>query len=341
MSKKQEKIESHPELFISQYSNIELPEAVEVKRIGGNKIRQVVRRVGLFECSIEKVGESSSCCVLRGTSGLRIGVKWGSGASPKWKVDGDLQAPKGTTIQNVSQTKNLRWRKPLKSEGFSPEQVSDSWEQCVRLPEDCPEKDKVGLREPQIGAIHAACAHLTLSTKPGTVVMPTGTGKTETMFTLIAYKQMQRVLILVPSNILREQIAEKMLRFGCLEEIGVLKGSFEYPLVTLLEKGVREESEVREILKSSNVIVATPNILKASGGRLAELLCSGCDALFVDEAHHVAAKTWSNVKGVFEREAKPVIQFYCDTVLGNDGKSLEGQVIYNYPMTLAQKNGYF
>ncbi|MBN7785280.1 DEAD/DEAH box helicase family protein [Ponticoccus gilvus] len=41
-----------------------------------------------------------------------------------------------------------------------------------------------GLRPPQVGAIHAALAHWSVSNNPATIVMPTGTGKTETMLAL-------------------------------------------------------------------------------------------------------------------------------------------------------------
>src|SRR5690606_10027667 len=41
-----------------------------------------------------------------------------------------------------------------------------------------------GLRPPQIGALHAIGAHWSLYSQPGTIVMPTGTGKTETMLSV-------------------------------------------------------------------------------------------------------------------------------------------------------------
>lgn len=44
---------------------------------------------------------------------------------------------------------------------------------------------KSGLRPPQIGALHAVLAHWTVEFSPATIVMPTGTGKTETMLSLI------------------------------------------------------------------------------------------------------------------------------------------------------------
>ena len=55
-----------------------------------------------------------------------------------------------------------------------------------------------GLRRPQIGALHAALAHATRSTEPATIVMPTGTGKTETMLALNALQRFQRLLVVVP-----------------------------------------------------------------------------------------------------------------------------------------------
>lgn len=50
-----------------------------------------------------------------------------------------------------------------------------------------------GLRSPQLGALYAALAHWTVTSEPGTVVMPTGTGKTETMLALLAHQQLERL----------------------------------------------------------------------------------------------------------------------------------------------------
>ena len=43
-----------------------------------------------------------------------------------------------------------------------------------------------GLRPPQIGALHAIGSHWSLYRDPATIVMPTGTGKTETMLAALA-----------------------------------------------------------------------------------------------------------------------------------------------------------
>jgi superfamily II DNA or RNA helicase len=44
--------------------------------------------------------------------------------------------------------------------------------------------------------------------EPATVVLPTGTGKTKTMLPLFASERPGRVLVLVPSERLRAQIAD-------------------------------------------------------------------------------------------------------------------------------------
>lgn len=73
-----------------------------------------------------------------------------------------------------------------------------------------------GLRRPQIGALHASLAHLTRSGSPATIVMPTGTGKTETMLALNAHECFERLLVVVPNDALREQVAGKFETFGVL-----------------------------------------------------------------------------------------------------------------------------
>jgi hypothetical protein len=67
-----------------------------------------------------------------------------------------------------------------------------------------------GLRKPQVGALYAALAHATSSTQPATIVMPTGTGKTETMLAIYAHDRIPRLMVVVPTDALREQIANKM-----------------------------------------------------------------------------------------------------------------------------------
>ena len=62
--------------------------------------------------------------------------------------------------------------KPSTISGFVDQRVLNT---CKKTPA----QNRKGLRLPQIGAIHAIHAHWSVSHEPATIVMPTGTGKTE------------------------------------------------------------------------------------------------------------------------------------------------------------------
>lgn len=53
----------------------------------------------------------------------------------------------------------------------------------------------MGLRTAQLGAVFAFRVHWTVSDSPATIVMPTGTGKTEILITKIVAEQRNRVFI--------------------------------------------------------------------------------------------------------------------------------------------------
>ena len=89
-----------------------------------------------------------------------------------------------------------------------------------------------GMRLPQLGAVHAVLGYWTTgATQAGTVVMPTGTGKTETMVALFASVRPERLLVVVPSDALRDQLAAKFESFGVLQEAQVIAPSALRPVV--------------------------------------------------------------------------------------------------------------
>jgi hypothetical protein len=63
-----------------------------------------------------------------------------------------------------------------------------------------------------------------------------------------------------------------------------------------------------------------------------------CTHLFIDEAHHAEAPTWRDFKARFNR--RRVLQFTA-TPFREDGKPLDGKLIYVYPLRKAQAEGYF
>jgi superfamily II DNA or RNA helicase len=197
---------------------------------------------------------------------------------------------------------------------------------------------QAGLRTPQLGAVHAILAHRSMeTTEPITIVMPTGTGKTETMLAAYCHAP-KRTLVVVPSDALRGQIAGKFATLGVLPKVGAVTGDFRCPVVLVLKSSLATAEQVDDVVERANVVVATAQALAGctdvARARLVEL----CERLFVDEAHHVAARTWRSVAELFSD--KEVVQFTA-TPYREDGQHLGGQVAYAYPLRLAQKNGYF
>lgn len=95
-----------------------------------------------------------------------------------------------------------------------------------------------GFRPPQIGAIHAVKAHWIVSNEPA-IVMPTGTGKTETMLAILLSEPIDRLLVIVPTDALRTQLGVKFLTLGVLKDLGCLKESAAYPVVAILKRALR------------------------------------------------------------------------------------------------------
>lgn len=302
-----------------------------------------VRRVGGFE-TILKSGET-----------LKI-----LGAKTATKLDADLvllvpNAQHSKEIKDALERGEGRWIRPIPLNPAmlgAPEMatrlanVTASWEDSFHLREGRPATDGKpaypGLRRPQIGALHAALAHATRSTEPATIVMPTGTGKTETMLALNARQRFGRLLVVVPTDALREQIAGKFETFGVLKGQACLDPSAEFPVVTRLAHIPSSVAEVDRIFDSANVIVTTMHIAGRADPQVQEQMAARAEALFIDEAHHIGARTWSEFRGLFvdRNPPIPIVQFTA-TPFREDGRRVDGEFIYTYPLKKAQEEGYF
>lgn len=252
-----------------------------------------------------------------------------------------LVCPKNIPIGSIDRTTKFNWIQHLfKDDKINPIEISKSWSGCFKFQEDRPDLNQKGLRLPQLGALHSISAYFSLkkNIEPATIVLPTGTGKTETMLATLIYKQLPKVLIIVPSTSLREQISNKFYSLGCLAEIGAICKETLLPSVTAIKSGIKDISEAKDLLKYTNVFVATTQVLNSSDPRAIDHLCNGITDLFIDEAHHVSAKTWNQIKNRFKQ--KRIIQ-YTATPFRNDGSNLDGKIIYNYTMGEAQSAGYF
>lgn len=196
-----------------------------------------------------------------------------------------------------------------------------------------------GLRLPQIGALHAVSANWTLSTiEPVTIVMPTGAGKTETMVSIFAAHRIPRLLVIVPSDALRTQIAKKFESYGVLQDFGIIGSSAKKPVVGKVEHGFKTKVGAKEFANTCNVVIATTSALNESESEIRSTFLEQFTHLFVDEAHHIAATTWKDVRDSFI--GKPVVQFTA-TPFREDGQRMGGKIIYSFPLKDAQKLGVF
>ena len=215
-----------------------------------------------------------------------------------------------------------------------------SWRHAFSFSLEDPETGVIGLRPPQAGALHALHAHWSVSRETATVVMPTGTGKTETMLSTLTSTDCPRVLVVVPTDALRTQIAEKFETLGLLKVAGnaVLAATAKRPVVGTLLSLPKTVAAVDEFFTCCNVIVTTALIAGRSRPEVQARMAELCSHLFIDEAHHSEAPTWKSFRECFGQ--KLVVQFTA-TPFREDGQRIDGKFVYVYPLRQAQQDGYF
>lgn len=239
--------------------------------------------------------------------------------------------------KNVGKS-TLSWL-PVNDAMIDHEEILLSWKTGNFLfKEDGNDENGGGLRPPQIGGIFAALGYEKSDEKnAATIVMPTGTGKTETILSIIVAGKFGKTLVVVPSDSLREQTKTKCIKLGLLRDLGLIDASFENPIVATIKHGVANKDELRELI-DANIIVSSASALSKFSNENLYALTASCTHLIVDEAHHVKAATWARVKSCFNN--KPIFQFTA-TPFRTDRSRIEGKIIFNYPLKLAQEHGYF
>ena len=202
-----------------------------------------------------------------------------------------------------------------------------------------PHEEPHSLRRPQIGALHAVMGHWASGLpEPGIVVMPTGTGKTETMLALLVAARLERLLVLVPSAALRDQIAGKFESLGILQQEQIVAATALRPCVGRLEHAFKDPAEAARFAESCNVVVATPHILNTCTPPVRAALLASFSHLIVDEAHHAPAATWASVIDEFSDRS---VLLFTATPFREDGRRLPGRTVFRFPLREAQQDGYF
>jgi hypothetical protein len=165
--------------------------------------------------------------------------------------------------------------------------ILNSWAGAFRYLQEDRAEGTPGLREPQIGAVHAVHAHWAVSNAPATVVMPTGTGKTDVMISLLISKRCERLLVVVPTDALRTQMSEKFITLGILKEFGIVSGSARQPIVGVLKHRPKSIDEVDAFFSKCGVVVTTMSIAGQCSDDVQNRMAHLCPYLFIDEAHMI------------------------------------------------------
>jgi superfamily II DNA or RNA helicase len=194
-----------------------------------------------------------------------------------------------------------------------------------------------GLRSPQVGALHALAAHWTVGAEPALVVLPTGTGKTEVMIASMLMRRPSRLLVLVPSDTLRSQTSEKFSGLGVLKTVNIALPMHRRPLVGTLLAAPKTSAALKE-LQRANVVVSTVSMLHALNDTELSALLDSFDTVFFDEAHHIPALSWDRI---YSHLSNHSVVGFTATPFRLDGERVPGKVVYQFPLRLAQQQGYF
>lgn len=192
-----------------------------------------------------------------------------------------------------------------------------------------------GLRNAQIGAIHSISSFFTINvSNAAIVVMPTGSGKTSVLMMSPYVLEAKKVLVVTPSRMVRGQIAEDYTQLRTLVKAKVFNERINKPKVLEMEHLFKEDNI--EDIKAAHVIIATPacSLSLTENDEVNKLF----DLVLIDEAHHVPAKTWEQIL-VNMKHARQIL--FTATPFRLDNREIKGNLIYNYPLSLAYKEGIF
>lgn len=206
----------------------------------------------------------------------------------------------------------------------------------INLPHQ--EEGKRGLRNAQIGAIHAIGSYFTLyKTDPALIVMPTGSGKTAVLILSAFLLKAKRVLVISSSILVRGQITHEFQTLETLKNSNVFHSELESPKVYELKGPIKNQEEWDKLL-DYDVVIGIPNSIHAGIKEEYRPNEDLFDLILVDEAHHTRASTWDKTINAFPK-AKKI--YFTATPFRRDKKEIEGRMVYYYPLSRAYEDKIF
>ncbi|TBR39398.1 MULTISPECIES: DEAD/DEAH box helicase [Dyella] len=195
-----------------------------------------------------------------------------------------------------------------------------------------------GLRPGQVGALYAIAAHFMTSEEGAIASLPTGYGKTSVMMGACFMLKARRVLVVVPTNALRNQATKAFRALDVLFSRGLIDQNAlpQRPTVVALEARMNDASDW-DALAHADVVVATPNLVSPAVRGVNPPPSDFFDLVLVDEGHHSPAATWAAL--LAHLRARHVL--LSATPFRRDRLSLPGKLIFYYPLRKAVAENAF
>jgi len=198
-------------------------------------------------------------------------------------------------------------------------------------------EDQKGLRRPQLGAIHQIASYFTIKQDPAIVTMPTGSGKTAVLMMAAFILRAERVLVVTPCKLVRNQIKEQFKSLSLLKDIGALSQNIPDPNIREIESKINGDEEWEQ-LREYDIVVGTPNSVSPGFEDIPDPPEDLFDLLLIDEAHHSPARTWREILSAYPTSKKIL---FTATPFRRDKKEIHGNFIYTYPLREAYKDKIF
>ncbi len=190
----------------------------------------------------------------------------------------------------------------------------------------------------QVAAVGAAMSHFSTKSDPALIAMPTGTGKTAVMIILSYAFKANKVLVITPSMLVREQITKQFKNPELLTRKGIIGGDNILPNVYELTGIENDPNRWTTIIAENDVVVGIPGTIDQIDNIETTIGKDTFDLVFVDEAHHSRAKSWISILRKFS-SAKQIL--LTATPFRRDKKDIKARLIYNYPLKQAFEEKLF
>jgi superfamily II DNA or RNA helicase len=188
------------------------------------------------------------------------------------------------------------------------------------------------LREAQRGALYAVAAHVTWSDAPAQVVLPTGVGKTLVACLLPYLLDAQRVLVVTPARIVKDQVAHEFATQTVAKSVGALAADAQPRPVLRADR----RCENWDAAARCDAVVGTPQVLSHAYEGVAEIPRGMFDLVIFDEAHHLPAPNWDTLHRHLA-DVRTVL--LTATPFRRDGQRLPGELAFTYPLRRAISAG--